>query len=508
MKKRLIIILFLFSVFSASNAQDNIDYFAEEGTVWNVGSFSSAMYDPIEMVYLHMKGDTLISHINYHIIWTLPCEIQGQHDTILKFFTRVDNSLNQWLRTTNGVEHKIFNYSLELYDTFEGYAYWHDDNFLQIDVTVVEVGTIEINGETKKYWGLGNESHSDPITWWIEGVGPTESLLSVSLFHTPICGWHANLLCAWNNGVQIFDNQNFPYCEYFPPFYNDRISLFANNSTEFTVLTNDSLDNIISCNWIKLYGDVSGYMPDYPPPDNYPHLLWIDDVNFSSPAAADLFIKAWEDSLLYYGPNGNMNNLIFDFKATLGDTLNISAYNYSMDTFINITAFVTETGYVNTEDVDRKYWEISNDNGSTKWITGLGNSEGILYPNWNLTGIDTVENYLLCAWLNDVQIYNNLDFDSCSYYVSNLNDTIPSEPEDFSNTNFGIYPNPFTNTITICQTEGDFIVKIFNSFGANILYVESDEPECTINLSGFNSGLYYIQITTKSDSSTTKIVKI
>ncbi len=508
MKQQIVIFLFFLSIFSASKAQDNIYHFAEEGTVWNVGSFSSAMYDPIEMIYLQMKGDTLINSTNYHIIWSLPCEIQGQNDTTLKLFTRVDNNLNQWLRTPSGEEHKIFNYGLELYDTFDGYAYWGNDHFMLMHFIVVEVGSEVLFGETRKYWGLGNEDHSEPITWWIEGVGPTESLLSANLFHTPICGWHAELLCAWNNAVQIFDNQNFPYCEYFPPFYNDRISLFATNRTEFTVLTNDSLDNIISCNWIKLYGDVSGYMPDYPPPDNYPHLLWIDDVNFSSPAAADLFIKAWEDSLLYYGPYGNMNNLIFDFKATLGDTLNISAYNYSMDTFVEITAYVTETGVFNTEGVDRKYWEISNENGSTQWINGLGNSEGILNPNWNLTGIDTVENYLLCAWLNDVQIYNNSEFDSCLYFVFNPNDTIPSEPEDTTNTNFGIYPNPFTNTFTVCQIEGNYTVKVYNSFGAKILHLESDEPECPINLSGFNSGVYYLRIITEVGATTTKIVKI
>lgn len=507
MKQRLIIFLFLFSVFSATNAQDNINYFAEEGTTWNVGIFSSAMPYPLDVDYLQMKGDTLINNISYNIIWTLPREIQEEHDTIIELFTRVDNNLKQWLRTPTGIEYKIFDYSLELEDTFNGAAYWGSNGFITIEAIVVEVGTVELYGVTRKYWGLGDEDHSEPFTWWIEGIGPIESLLNVNMAHTNICGGFAEVLCAWNNDLQIYDNPNYGYCEYSPPSVNNRISLFASNGTVFSIIAKNSNDSINRCNWVKIFDSTGNHMPDDPPPDNYHHMLWVDNL-FPTTIVSDLFIKAWEDSLLYFGPYGNMNNLIFDYKSTLGDTLNISAYNYSIDTFVDITAFVTETGYVSTEGIDRKYWEISNENGSSKWIKGLGNSEGILNPNWNLTGIDTIENYLLCAWLNDVQIYNNSEFDSCSYYVFNPNDTIPSEPEDSTNTNFGIYPNPFTNSFIVCQIEGNFSVKIFNSFGANILYVESEEPECTINLSGFNSGIYYLQITTEADSTTTKIVKM
>lgn len=455
-----------------------------------------------------MKDDTLINDVKYHSIWSLPCEIQGEHDTILKFFTRVDNSLNQWLRTTNGVEHKIFNYSLELYDTFEGFAYWHGDSFLQIDVTVVEVGTIETNGVTRKYWALGNEYYSEPTTWWIEGVGPTESLLSVNLCHTDVCGWYADLLCAWNNNNQIFDNSSYSYCEYFSPSYNNRISLFATKNTIFSVVTRDSNQKIINCNWVKIFNNTGNYMPDFPPPDNYHHMLWVDNLSPSNPMMPDLLIKAWEDSLLYFGPPSSINNLIFDYKSTIGDTLAISAYNYSLDTFINITAYVTETGYVNTEGVERAYWEITNEHGSTKWIQGLGNSEGILNPNWNLTGIDTEKYSLLCSWLNNVQIYKNPAFDSCFYHFEIPIDSIPEEPEDSIIINPGIYPNPFTNTFSVCQNEGNYIVIIYNSTGEKILHIESDLPDCPINMSGFNSGIYYLCVIKESGVSTTKILKI
>lgn len=491
-----------------ANAQDNINYFAEEGTIWDIGSFSSYMpVFPTSMIFLKLEGDTIINNKNYHILWTLPCEIQGQNDTVLKLFTRVDDNLKQWLRTPSGVEYKIFDYSLELGETFNGSAYF--GGIIAINAIVVEVGTIELYGETRKYWGLGNEDHTEPITRWIEGIGPLESILDVNIFFTDNCGAFKEVLCAWNNEEQIYDNEDFYKCEYYMPRYYNKINLFANYRTIFKTLTTDLEGRVKYCDWIKIDYNTS-HDTEYGPSFDYYYMLWINRIpNIDSYYSPDLLIKCWEDSLLYMGPMGNSNNLVFDFKSKLGDTLNLKSYSYQNNTFIDVTGTISDVGNITTlGGIERKFWEISNENGSTKWIYGLGNSEGILNPNWNLTDNGTLKNDLLCAWNDDVQIYDNPDFDSCTYAIFNENDTIPIEPEDSLSSKFNIYPNPVTNTFTLSMEESFYTVYIYNSFGSEVLRLESDEAECQICLTGFSNGVYYLRIETENGIIKKTIVKI
>ena len=107
-KRILFLLSFIVLMINSLFAQDNIHYFAEEGTIWNIGAFSSICNIPHTMIFHKMQGDTVINSINYHIIWQLPCEMQMQYDTTVAYFTRVDQNKKQWLRTPNGIEYKIF----------------------------------------------------------------------------------------------------------------------------------------------------------------------------------------------------------------------------------------------------------------------------------------------------------------------------------------------------------------------------------------------------------------
>jgi len=502
------LVLILINISALS--QDNIHYFAEEGTVWNVGSFSSACNIPTSMIFLQMEGDTLIDNLNYHIIWRLPCEIQEQFDTVLAYFIRIDSEKKMFLRTLNGVEKLIFDYNLELNETFNGYAYFYGDNFIAVEAEVREVYYDEFCGVTRKVWGLDGPYGYGTNEYWIEGIGSKSSLLDANMPLTDICGGYQYILCAYDGNVQIYDNPNHNACEIYQSSYFDRFELFASSRLEFNVVEyRDS--NIYSSDNLVVYGNTGQSCSD----NAYYHIAGINKEDlFNIFPSEYILYKVWADSLLYVLPKDNDSHLAFDYKAELGDTLEVGAYNYYLDTFVSVSAEISEIDSLTTDDgVRRKYWELSNENGSTRYVEGLGNDEGLLAINWCLTGVDTTRNSISCAWRVWVSgeghtlLYDNPDFDSCLYYVPSVDLSI-EEAEIIKKNNPRIYPNPFINCFTISSEHEFYTAHIYNAYGAEVLRVESDEPDCQICLTGFKYGIYYIRIETLTETIQKTILKL
>jgi len=83
---------------------------------------------------------------------------------------------------------------------------------------------------------------------------------------------------------------------------------------------------------------------------------------------------------------------------------------------------------------------------------------------------------------------------SCSVVTTNINQFLDINT-------IKIYPNPANNKITVDAKEVTGI-KIFDVLGKEIISTKEKE----IDVSNFNDGVYFIQVQTKQNTSTQKII--
>lgn len=87
--------------------------------------------------------------------------------------------------------------------------------------------------------------------WWIEGIGSSWGLLnSGNSFYAAACGGQ-ELLCFWEDGVQVFQNQAFPTCDFTPtgqPGPDDALSIniFPNPASQTITIENSPPDALLS----------------------------------------------------------------------------------------------------------------------------------------------------------------------------------------------------------------------------------------------------------------------
>lgn len=70
-----------------------------------------------------------------------------------------------------------------------------------------------------------------------------------------------------------------------------------------------------------------------------------------------------------------------------------------------------------------------------------------------------------------------------------------------------IYPNPFTNYITISSTEVINTILIFDEVGHRVFEMPIQNTEKTIDLTNLQQGVYFVQIFSKENRETLKIIK-
>jgi len=500
-----------------TKAQDNIHYFAEEGTIWNVGMFGINNTCPTETYSYQMQGDTIINSCNYHKIWLLANNVLNIKENSLVLFVRVSSNKIMYIRKLDGEEEVVFDFNLDQYDTFSFYSFWAN-HFIAVEGYVENCELKEFFGVQRKVWELGCENYSSPVNCWIEGIGPSEGILRANESLNDMCGSFMQVFCVWLNGEQIYQNPNFNYCESYIPLRKDRIWLLSGNSLLWHIANfnnNDEFsysDRITKSNKnVYFESDPNAYYYTY----YYYHMRYENYHVEDSTVTQDSFLaKIYTDSLLIVKNQLEEEHVIFDFKAKANDTIDLWAYNSYEDVFYPFTAWIENADSIMLIDRKVKSWKLVNEHGYTIWMEGLGCDEGLLKMNCRLTGNSSTKTELQCSYIDDLQVYQNPEFEFCYYApipeeaIDEPQDTIPDEPVDTLNIKLGIYPNPFTNTFTIGQIEGNYKVFIYNSFGAEVLRIESEEPECLINLTGFNSGVYYLRIITEHSVLPKTIVKI
>lgn len=134
----------------------------------------------------------------------------------------------------------------------------------------------------------------------------------------------------------------------------------------------------------------------------------------------------------------------------------------------------------------------------------IGGTSGILFKTSDYGNSWTSEKSNTSQTINRLYTFGN-----SAYFVNSSNEIYKNKALLPIGLNVNLYPNPFTESITIeCpvgQTSGQ--IKVYNLLGASICEMQINQEETVINLPGPAQSMYLIAVTTKAGTVYRKIIK-
>ena len=88
-----------------------------------------------------------------------------------------------------------------------------------------------------------------------------------------------------------------------------------------------------------------------------------------------------------------------------------------------------------------------------------------------------------------------------------FNFEVKGESIEELNNNFNIYPNPVKDLVMI-QGRNINSISVYNSVGVLVERIEVSNNETEINMSEYNTGIYFVQVNTENGTTTRKVVKL
>jgi len=195
---------------------------------------------------------------------------------------------------------------------------------------------------------------------------------------------------------------------------------------------------------------------------------------------------------------------VFDINRyyTLKDLLSIDEKTYDIDENSGVNTYVGK--------VVSEYYGI----GTVSFSIESGNTDEAFYLDENIILVNT-------SSALDYEIEANRSFNltiqatdetytTSATYTINLNDLTETSIAIQEKDKFKIYPNPASNDLNIIfgsDITGPVLVNIINSVGKVVKEKTfENNSECKLNVSNLNNGIYFIQIMTKEETITQKIL--
>jgi hypothetical protein len=185
--------------------------------------------------------------------------------------------------------------------------------------------------------------------------------------------------------------------------------------------------------------------------------------------------------------------LLYDFTASVGDTLRIGDFAEEM--------VLDSISVVQIGDVDRrKFWfgleydGLGNPRAKETWVEGIGSDYGLLWTGY--FNVFDGWHCLLCFHQNGELVWQNPEYNTCTYPYDAVEENKDSE--------IALYPNPVRDRVVI---EGIEIaeVEVYNALGQRVKMVQSTNE---INVSGLPEGVYLLFITDAKGISQTKRITV
>ena len=230
---------------------------------------------------------------------------------------------------------------------------------------------------------------------------------------------------------------------------------------------------------------------------------------------------------IYNGEKINDNTLIhtFEYEAqNAHEFVKIAVGEIPFDANEDLWITAKSVGAFSAPVPCSKY--TGNDNGSYikaggYWVPAVGYNMNYTWMLRAYTSNDTIDNVKYNIYRNDELLASDLtkstyidssaDGKVCYEVKAFLNeklvsqsDTLCVEVESYSKTK--VYPNPVRDVLTV-KAKDVVNVKIISITGAVAYDEDTNDALCEIDMNKFESGLYIVQITTKTETITEKIVK-
>ena len=164
--------------------------------------------------------------------------------------------------------------------------------------------------------------------------------------------------------------------------------------------------------------------------------------------------------------------VLYNFALKQGDSIRFD-YMHIVDSIKTVT-------FNNTPR--KKYYLSTTDGGEyVEWIEGIGSLNGPVYPYGSYSFYNGRTD-LLCVTENDTEIYNNPNFDFCSFTTS-IN--------QFENSsNLLVYPNPTSEIVSYKNLDYDKI-ELYN-FKGELVFTNNikGQKNYMLNVTIFPPGIY------------------
>lgn len=111
--------------------------------------------------------------------------------------------------------------------------------------------------------------------------------------------------------------------------------------------------------------------------------------------------------------------------------------------------------------------------------------------------------------LGALNLYSNESGgESNRYYIDDARfDTTPLSTETFSANAFNVYPNPVQDRLSIQSQDVVDQVAIYNVLGKLVYQGSPNIVSPSVDMSNFNSGVYFVEVTIGNASKTVKVIK-
>ena len=238
--------------------------------------------------------------------------------------------------------------------------------------------------------------------------------------------------------------------------------------------------------------------------ETYKKLYFYKGIEFDTTTAT--YIGALRENsqkqVFYKGMYGTieLNEMIYDFSLSVGDTFSGGSLNHSSDFFGLV---VSNIDTINYNGIERKrFWIRTEGYGQTAaiWIEGIGNREGLFFP-YHTNTADFWGN-TRCYIHNGDLLYSNYSHGGNDCITPLMG--IESIVEDNSIT---IYPNPSNSEVNISSENIINSIEIFNSLGQRVYYSVVNSNTKTIDISSFVNGVYILGVNTENGVIRKKIIK-
>ena len=212
------------------------------------------------------------------------------------------------------------------------------------------------------------------------------------------------------------------------------------------------------------------------------------------------FMFSRNDSVFFF--ENNDFHLLYDFGAEKGDTIVLDHFSANVEGG-KLLMIIDSVTTIEINGITKKLQLVSCGDGFTIEFGGaimedIGNAY-YLFPIYD----NTMNGTFRCYQDNDLGLFKSPYYGvwnkECDYILSIIGD-IKEESNNI------VVPNPVSNSFVISKLKSISNYYITDLNG-RVLKSGQIEPDQEINISGFNKGIYFLQIDSGTEKQTKKIIK-